>query len=213
MPRKKMQNGVKFGRLTVIKPYHSKNSCNRSVHLCRCICGIEKTVDGAHLTSGATVSCGCHRAESAKRRMTVHGKSSGGAYRSWVSIKARCNDKENKSYTNYGGRGIKMCERWNDFELFLSDMGPRPGGLSIDRKDNDDGYYKENCRWSTRTVQSRNRRPRTELPCGIRRLESGSYAAGIGVNRKKIYLGSSKSLDEVIRMRLEAEDKYWGDER
>jgi len=76
----------------------------------------------------------------------------------WADMKSRCSNKNHKAYRNYGGRGIKVCERWKSFDNFYSDMTPRPEGMMLDRIDNDAGYGPENCKWSTRKEQNRNRR-------------------------------------------------------
>jgi hypothetical protein len=81
-------------------------------------------------------------------------------YQAWVSMRARCNDPHTKGFHNYGGRGISACERWNDFANFLADMGEVPPGLTLDRINNDLGYFPENCRWATYKEQIHNRRPK-----------------------------------------------------
>lgn len=87
-----------------------------------------------------------------------HGKSRSPEYFSWRSMQQRCNNQRASGFQRYGGRGIKVCERWSEFENFLADMGDRPAGTSLDRIDGTKGYEPENCRWATMRVQSENRR-------------------------------------------------------
>ena len=150
--------GQKFGRLTVIARAEHKGK-----HLrwnCECECGNECVVASSHLRTGHTKSCGCYAKEvrsiTGKSR-SIHGMDGTPTYNSWRGIIKRCTDPNNASYQSYGGRGIKVCDRWMKFKNFLEDMGVKPEGKSIDRKDTNGDYCPENCQWSTAKDQARNR--------------------------------------------------------
>jgi hypothetical protein len=152
--------GKKFGRLTVISQAATRNQ--KTFWLCSCECGSLIEVRGNHLTAGAN-SCGCDKAIQ-KESVTTHGMSKTGTYKSWDAMKQRCTNPRYRGYKDYGGRGIKVCDEWlHSFETFIADMGERPEGMSIERKNNDLGYFKENCRWATPKEQANNRRPRKAL--------------------------------------------------
>ena len=142
----------RFGRLLVLS-YDGK-----SRWWCQCDCGVTKTIAGWALKSGDTQSCGCYHKE--KFTHKSHGMSRTRTHNIWKGMRKRCNNKNSASYQNYGGRGIKICPRWNKFENFLADMGECPMGMSLDRINNGGNYEPKNCKWSTRVEQNNNRRPR-----------------------------------------------------
>lgn len=156
--------GMTFGRWTVLEFY--TRSKGQLLWLCKCICGKQKIVFGGHLKGGKSVSCGCLRKELSIARFTTHGLTNTKEYKSWSQMKRRCNDESGKDYPDYGGRGIKVCERWNDFKNFIEDMGSCPKGMSIDRIKNNLGYSPDNCKWSTPSEQARNRRSNRLLTLG-----------------------------------------------
>jgi hypothetical protein len=160
--------GRQFGRLVVIAaaaPAFKSNGRPRRRYVCRCQCGVEKVITGELLRSGNTQSCGCFRKEEMKRLHTKHGDTTCRGpqppeYLCWSHIIQRCENQQAKDFKYYGGRGIKVCQRWRDsYAAFLEDMGRKPGPTySIDRIDNDGDYEPGNCRWTTQSEQVRNRR-------------------------------------------------------
>lgn len=158
--------GHKFDRWTVES--FSRRSGKTAMWNCRCECGTQREVSGNNLNRGYSRSCGCWHREIAHNVNYKHGHSAirGSIYNSWVSMRNRCNNRNDPSYKYYGGRGITYCERWEKFENFLADMEPTwQECLSLDRIDNDGNYAPENCRWATQSEQVKNQRhtPRGSL--------------------------------------------------
>jgi hypothetical protein len=158
-------SGVRFERLVVL------TRCNESYGkkvkwFCVCDCGNHAVVDGFKLRSGETKSCGCLQRDQQSKRIaqanTRHGQNKKGqqtrTHKSWTAMIQRCTNPKNTSYVNYGGRGVKVCERWRVFENFFADMGERPEGKTLDRINVNGNYEPENCRWATLSEQQRNKR-------------------------------------------------------
>jgi hypothetical protein len=154
--------GQRFGRLVAIelapRPWPSGNAR----WLCQCDCGQMHVASGSNMRTGRVRSCGCSIREWAKtgNNRRRHGASDTSTYGSWSGMRNRCLNPSEPRYPDYGGRGITVCARWDDFANFLADMGERPDGLTLDRIDNDGNYEPGNCKWSTPLEQSQNRRPR-----------------------------------------------------
>ena len=154
----------KFERLTV-KKYIGRNKHGQTLWDCTCICGNKISACGCSLLSGHTKSCGCLQRDIISKIRFIHGLSDTTEYNIWRNMIQRCDNPNHPQYKWYGGRGIKVCERWYTFENFLKDMGTRPEGKTLDRwPDNDGNYKSKNVRWATPKEQRQNRRPASYGP-------------------------------------------------
>ncbi|KAF0156244.1 MAG: hypothetical protein FD189_1049 [Elusimicrobia bacterium] len=182
-PRLAILVGQRFGRLVVLRS-GGRDSIRNILWVCRCDCGCETNTSSRRLISGNTCSCGCLGRE----RRTIHGACQNGRttseYRSWRAMKSRCLWPGNQFFHRYGGRGVKVCDRWLVFANFLADMGPKPSPeYTIDRKDNDGNYEPSNCRWSCGLAQARNRSTNRLLTFGGETLLLSDWAERIGISR------------------------------
>jgi hypothetical protein len=153
------RTGQKIGRWTV--EHLVENSGSQKYWFCVCDCGNRGRVRGGALGAGRSLSCGCRKAENfgAQKLRLVHGMYKHPAFRSWCAAKARCMYPSQHCFKNYGGRGIKVDERWLNFTVFWAEMGPSwASGLSLDRIDVNGNYEPGNCRWATNLQQAANRR-------------------------------------------------------
>ena len=201
MGRPNNLTGQVFGRLTALRPLAERRSHNVVWH-CICTCGVENNFRGSSLASGNTKSCGCLSAEKTSSRRRTHGKSRTKEYWAWFSMKNRCNNPAGKDYPHYGGRGIKICVRWQKFENFLADVGECPPGMSLDRIDNNGNYTPSNCRWATRQEQQNNRRNNRWLVYNGRRQTIAAWSRELGISPTSIYRRSSSGwpIERVLEI-------------
>jgi len=203
--------GDRFGRLVV-----TGLSCGTDIHHNRlfpvlCDCGNTKVVSSPQLKRSKTRSCGCLARElmTGNRYAATHGKSHLPEFKTWEGMIQRCTNSNDKGYFRYGGRGIKVCDRWlNSFENFLADMGLKPGPkYSIDREDNNGNYEPGNCRWATIQEQCRNRSSNKLVEFDGRTKSVQEWADEKGLNHSalshRLRLGWSveRALNTPLRIR------------
>lgn len=155
MAHLKDKSGNRYGKLTVIG--NPKRNHDTTYLLCKCDCGTEKYIRAENL-GRTTNSCGCIRSQIMHDRQFKHGQDGTPTYRCWVSMRFRCSNPNHHRWKDYGGRGIRVCERWESFENFYADMGNRPDGYSIERINVNGNYEPSNCKWIPLADQSKNRR-------------------------------------------------------
>lgn len=147
----------RFSRLVALR--RENRADHRTYWTCRCDCGRIHSVRGSHLKHGKIRSCGCLHREMLSTQTRTHGMTGSPEWKSWAHMRSRCNNPDDPSYPDYGGRGIRVCKRWDGFPSFFKDMGFKPSrGHSIHRVNNDDNYSPNNCRWATKLEQAQNKR-------------------------------------------------------
>lgn len=203
--------GQKIARWTLIgpaEPLLSRGGRSRHRWLCQCDCGTKKVVLAQSLVlaarsgTGGSRSCGCLVIEaSLKHGANRHGKPTS-EYQAWVAAKKRCENPRNASFENYGGRGIRICQRWSDsFEAFLSDMGPKPDArYSLDRINPEGHYEPGNCRWASMEAQNRNRTTSSWYIFEGQLALLGEIAKLFGISRDQARLYYKKGLLPIVRV-------------
>lgn len=186
MPAPLNLSGQRFGRLTVIEPSGTRRRSFREWR-CACDCGREHVAAGPLLKDGRIKSCGCWKVDAPKLRRT-HGHTSNyqkhPLYSIWQGMRKRCLRESEPRYKDYGGRGITICVRWDDFGAFVEDMFPTwSPGLSIERKDNDGPYSPDNCVWADFDTQANNKRNNVILETPIGPMTYTQAAALTGLSR------------------------------
>jgi hypothetical protein len=190
-----------FGRLTTIGPrfmIRLRSGATDARQVCQCACGNFVVSRVAALYQGRILSCTCLRRETTERNSFRHGATNSKEYNIWAQMLSRCNNTNCKFYKDYGGRGIRVCARWQEpngqgFINFFSDMGTKPVACSIDRTDNDGDYCPENCRWATSKEQTRNRRGNRKITFEGKTQCVVDWAKDLGINewtlRARLRLG------------------------
>jgi len=185
--------GQKFGRLTAIKII-GKNKAKNNIWECKCECGNFVNVIAHNLVNGHTKSCGCLQKEKVSiniiKRNTTHGKSDSTLYKKWCGMKRRCYNPHDKRYPDYGGRGIKICDKWvNDFKAFY-DWAIKNGyrdGLTIERENVNKSYTPENCKWIPMSEQANNKRNNRLITKNGETHTVSEWAVILGVNCKTLF--------------------------
>lgn len=175
--------GQKFHRLTVAS--RAANKDGRTAWNCVCDCGAELVCIGDAIKRGNTKSCGCLQREAVAKtgnKNRTHGYFGTRTYKSWAHMLDRCRNPNNRSFSDYGGRGISVCDRWKSFENFLANMGECPPEETIERNDYNGNYEPTNCKWATRKEQNRNTRANRVYVVNGKRMCIGEMAEVAGLD-------------------------------
>lgn len=176
--------GIRFGKLVAISP-NGQNKAKQYLWNCLCDCGNTSVVVGSNLIRGNTKACGCVRLTEIGDRTRKHGMGKSRIFKIWAGMRKRCLNPQCLSYKLYGGRGIKICQRWNSFDLFYKDMYiGYSDNLSLDRIDPNGDYEPNNCRWATTKEQNNNRRNNRVIEYNgeVKTLSQWSELSGVKQN-------------------------------
>ena len=175
-----------FGSLTIVEKPQRRIGDNRVIVRCKCKCGGEIAPRMQHLVIGRVKSCGCLRKQAATingLNNKRHGKSHGTEWKSYYSMRDRCCNPKHQSFADYGGRGIKVCDRWlQGFDNFFIDMGEKPTGQTLERIDTEGDYSPDNCRWATRKEQANNRRNNNRIEAFGKSLTIAEWSDATGLD-------------------------------
>ena len=189
--------GKRFGSLTVIRKHPELKGGRRAQWICDCDCGKRVIKLGKYLSNGDTVGCGDRRCTP----LVTHGDNGTPFYQSWQAMKQRCQNPNTKAYKNYGGRGIKVCRRWQKYENFKEDMFDSwfPKAI-LDRKDGDGNYCKENCEWTTRKESAWKTRRVVWYEYQGEKIHRTELAKRLGINYQQIQYREKQgwSPEEII---------------
>ena len=194
----------RFGALLVYAYVGGHGKRKRPAWLCRCDCGIFTCITGDNLVGGNSTNCGCLREIAFRASRKTHGLSNKiPEYGIWKEMKARCNRKSHIQFADYGGRGITVCDRWQEsFENFMADMGTRlTNRHTIERRDNALGYSPENCYWATRVRQNNNRRSNHRITLNGRTQNLMQWLTELGVNKSTFYTRVKSGYTEQDALR------------
>lgn len=179
----------RFGRLVVMRRSPNMGANRRVAWECRCDCGATAIVIAYHLRRGLVRSCGCLQRESRGASQRTHGRTKSPEYKLWIGIIKRCLNPRCKSYKDYGGRGITICDRWrHSFVTFAADMGPRPEGASLERRDNNGHYEPSNVVWATKEEQANNTRSNRLVTFDGKTMSLARWARLTGIGSSTIKL-------------------------
>lgn len=200
--------GMKFGRYTILERRGSYKN-GEKLYLCKCECGTIKIVALSHLKRGKIKSCGCYGEEVRRKSHKKHGMYNSRIYKIWLHMKERCFNKNCSSYNCYGRRGITVCEEWLDFTAFCkwAFCNGYSDNLTIDRIDNDKGYCPNNCRWVTRSENSKRASQRLiEIDGVIKNISEWCACSGASTTTmgRRMQNGGMDSVKEYIREKLKS---------